>query len=858
MIKINGKENNLAVDLRNSININWSQFELVQDSYTLKIYDGDIMIYEEESDSRTPFSNILVDKKYQTEERKKISVEISIVSGETRKAISVVFYTANFVLGQAKWITRIDNPIEKETEYYKEKPNIVLKKVFKYDKNNNKEVFIDISGLGFYTVTVNSKRIDSYYLNSDVTNFGKTVYFDSYIVSDYLIDGENTIEIELANGWYNPAPFLLLSKYNMRRQLNIGRPCTIAQVSTLELGGQQIITETDNTWESLTGKFLFNNMYIGEHHASKSINSNDFERLVSLQTVEIAGPGGNLKPSFIPKIVRKIECEPAKVSLLKEGMLIEFDRVISGHLLLELKSDAKQSVDIFYSESLKSSKVLDYSSSVPGLYSGRNGVKESPVIQKDVFYLEKGINSFENKYVYHSFRYVLIKSENIKDITFGNIRAFTVHTDMKDSSSFSSSNEWLNELYLTGKETKLNNIHSYYEDCPRERLGYGGDIVALIESQIASFESKEMLEKVLKDFENDQGIDGGITQTAPYMGIKTHGVSDRAGSLGWQYVIPTLMIKMIKYYGEPSLYKNNLSMMTKHLNYLLSFDYDFIKYCCLGDWGSIDTIIKDSKETPLDKDFCAAVFYYLLLKDYGEVMTFYIEDVSKSIVERVNKKITEVEEKIINEFYNSEGYFGSGSQSSYIFALKAEIGKNQGLLYQNFIKKIESDDGVFRMGIFGMAWSFEVIKGRDNKLIYSWLNRTAFPSFHKMLEGGNKILSEYFTDDSEKYLNVSKNHAMFSSFGSWYIQSLLGIKISDESVSSNYLLVDPYFPRELSDAKGSFDTPSGTISVSWKQTSEGTKYRIEVPKSIKVKIKVDSENIVKINSGFYINYEITY
>lgn len=84
---------------------------------------------------------------------------------------------------------------------------------------------IDCCGLGFYRLSVNGKTVSDVYLNSDVTNYDRVVYYDTYELTDFLQEGDNRIEVELANGWYNPAPIEILGRYNIRKQLAIGKPC---------------------------------------------------------------------------------------------------------------------------------------------------------------------------------------------------------------------------------------------------------------------------------------------------------------------------------------------------------------------------------------------------------------------------------------------------------------------------------------------------------------------------------------------------------------------------------------------------------------------------------------------------------
>ena len=80
------------------------------------------------------------------------------------------------------------------------------------------------------------------------------------------------------------------------------------------------------------------------------------------------------------------------------------------------------------------------------------------------------------------------------------IEATYVYSDVEIIGDINTSSEWLNTLYDIAQKTKLNNIHSIFEDCARERLGYGGDIVALAPSNLYMFDLRDLYKKIMNRF----------------------------------------------------------------------------------------------------------------------------------------------------------------------------------------------------------------------------------------------------------------------------------------------------------------------------------------------------------------------
>lgn len=163
---------------------------------------------------------------------------------------------------QGDWISKVPRKYKEDTsDYYEDNPNTLIRKVFKLNKEN-KRYYLNIGCLGYYISYINGKRVGDYELNSDWTQYDKTIYYDKYDVTDLLTNGDNIIAIELGNGMYNPSPLKLFGKYNLRDKLRgIGEPKIIANIQNNE---DEIIVSTDESWKVGDGPLIFNNLYLGE------------------------------------------------------------------------------------------------------------------------------------------------------------------------------------------------------------------------------------------------------------------------------------------------------------------------------------------------------------------------------------------------------------------------------------------------------------------------------------------------------------------------------------------------------------------------------------------------------------------
>ena len=208
---------------------------------------------------------------------------------------------------EGKWISKMPTKYNKDvSDYYNDNPNTILRKSFQLNKKCN-NYYLSVGCLGYYIVYINGKRVGDYELNSDWTQYDKTIYFDTYNVTDLLVDGVNIIAFELGNGMYNPSPLKLFGKYNLRERLRIvGEPCIIANLYRED---NECILKTDDSWKVSEGSLLFNNIYLGERadlrRFKKDWNLKNFDDSTWYYANINSDKKGILVQSYIPKVRKK-------------------------------------------------------------------------------------------------------------------------------------------------------------------------------------------------------------------------------------------------------------------------------------------------------------------------------------------------------------------------------------------------------------------------------------------------------------------------------------------------------------------------------------------------------------------------
>lgn len=730
-------------------------------------------------------------------------------------------------LFSGQWIQGENYDYGNEDElYYHNHPNTILYKSFNLEHVDKENIF-RIAVLGYYVLSVNGKRVSIAELNNDWTDFTKCVYFDEYDITNYLNIGMNEIEIELGNGMYNPSPLRLFGKYNLRQRLaEIGEPKAICEL----IVNQKTYLSSDSSWLYKPGYYLFNNLYLGEKIDYTMQSTQLFPVIISNQEY-------HFEKSFIPKIKKFQVVEPFETKEYHDGLLVDFGKMISGFISLNINTYANQEIKLEYSEDFRNGEMF-YDTVLAGSVGekindfqipGGPGAPER-AIQTDVIKCNEGVTYFENKFTYHSFRYVYLTGCSLDQIN--KIEAIYVHTDLKQIGNIESEHELYNQLYEAAMQTKLNNVHSVFEDCARERLGYGGDIVALAMSNLYTFDLQAMYKKVIRDFRFEQSKNGGIPETAPYMGIQTNGTADREGPLLWQLVYPYLVNKHYQFYGDKSLLEEEIPYLKKHMDYILSLDLEYVVERCLGDHGSILIAGQFRKPTP-DKLFLGYCTVLLLLKNNIQILNHLGLDSSF-----YKKQYDHINEIICNKFVHADGTVGEGTQTGYAFALYLELGNKEKNL-NKFIKKLEADNYIFNSGIFGMSLSYEVLSKNDRcDIVEKWLLNKNKGTFYEMLESGSGVLSELFVGD-----HFSMNHAMFTSYQVFYYKGLAGIYIDDDAIGFNKITLKPYFTHTMNHYSCSVDTIHGKIESTWNKTNNGYEWIIKVPDTIQYQLDLKGYHV---------------
>jgi len=720
---------------------------------------------------------------------------------------------------KAKWISDQRALPTKDEDFYKETPNPLLWKEIKL-KKEVKSARLYIAGLGYSIAYINGQRVGDHMLDMPWTQFGKQLMYNTFDVTSMLRKGENAVGVMLGNGWYNPMPIKMFQRWNLRDYLTIGKPCLKAQLRiTLSDSSTQTIV-TNESWKTGDGPILKNSVYLGELYDArlelKGWTEATFDDSNWQNAKLEAGPKGQLIARYMPPVRATKILKPVKMTEPKPGVyLFDFGQNFAGAPRLKVKGAAGTKVTLRGGEDIHADGTLNFLTVITGQLKamwnlkGGPGCPDDPMMVNTYILKGEGDEVFTPEFTFSSFRYLEVSGFPGKP-DLNSVEGLRMNTDLQETGGFECSNTMFNRIQEMVKWTFLNNVFSVQSDCPaREKLGYGGDIVATAEAFSYNFDMSNFYRKVVQDFVNDVRPNGEMTSIAPNMGI-----SENDASLGWQLAFPFGMKVLHDYYGDTSTAAKHYETLKKQVDFFHSSNPDSLIKHEIGDHESID---------PKPVALSAIAFYYhhvIILTEFAEVLN------KKDDAETYQKLANEIRNSFVKKFLKpGTGVFDSGTQAAQLISLYYNLvhDTEKSAAVDHLLSEIyNKHQGHLSTGIFGTKFMFDVLRNENrNDVAYTIANQRTFPGWGNMIAHGATTLYESWAYPDTV---CSQNHPMFGSISEWFYKSLLGI--NSKAPGFTKFEIKPQPAGDLTWAKGYYDAITGRIVSDWK--IEGVRFYLNV------------------------------
>ena len=693
----------------------------------------------------------------------------------------------------------------------------------KFQKSKCVSAVLSITAKGVYYPEINGKRIGDFIMAPGWTQYEKRLQYQTYDVTELLQDGENTLAITVAAGWYagriNYWYQPEINKEDLKREggyWNISwNASIIARLVLTYDNGEKEIIGTDDSWLVGEGPLLFSELWDGEiFDARKGYGS--FSSVI----VDTEDKRNTLLEQEGEAVVEQERISSSRIFTTPKGeKVIDFGQNLTGYPEVSLVARAGETLSISFAETLDKDGNF-YNDNY------RSARCEYKYICRD------GAQTFKPRCTFYGFRYIRIDefpaSAQLTEETF---TAIAVYSRLKQTGNIVSSEFKLNQLFSNVLWGQRSNFLDVPTDCPQrdERFGWTGDAQVFCKAASYNFDVETFFRKWLRDMDAFRQLHGAVGFTIPrsWDSPIAAGWSDAAVIVPWQIYLT---------YGDKAFLAEMIEMMRSHVDMIGRESekentwYGGKRLHQFGDWLATDledAIVDDSFKPDAYSgatrpNFLQAAFYAYDTRIVADALQVLGKD---------NTHYRELFERIKNQFQKDFPVYNT--QTECVLALRFGLTSNINETVKLLVKKIENNG-------------------------YRLLLQEEYPSWLYSVNLGATTMWEHWDSINVKgemwdIAMNSFNHYAYGSVVDWIYEIAGGIRQENESAGFSEIVVQPHPNKRLRYLETSFDSKKGKIISKWIYTLDGNiRYEITVPAKAKILIG-GKENIVE--KGTYIFIE---
>ncbi len=666
------------------------------------------------------------------------------------------------------------------------------------------------TAIGVYDVYVNGEKIGAEdLLKPGWTDYFERVQYQAYDVTEQIRQGDNTLAVTLAGGWYT------CKGYG-------GSPAFSGELHLYYEDGSREIIQTGKDWKGfyihirnpMRNSHLYNGeIYEAWEETDWKIPGGDRVYAVAVREIdEKAHPvlsGLHVVWQSGPAIRRMKKMHP--VSIVKRPnatWVVDFGQNFTGREFFRLRNTMQGSTIV-----IKHGEMLNPDGSLY-LENLRNAW------QRTIYTTGTNeVEEYEPQYTYYGFRYLEISGWVGDTMTEEDIYAYAVYSDLPETASFHCSEPLLNQLYSNIVWGQRSNFLDVPTDCPQrdERQGWTGDIQVFGNIATYNMACGAFFTKWLEDLDLARSIDGAYPDIAPKTSRNLH----FTGASGWGDAGITVPALMLLKYEDERIVRKYFRSMTAWLDWQISEaggSY-LVKNAKFNDWLNIDAMMD---ETYLATACLGGMLQLLrnLAEKIGE----------KAEAARLDALFHKVKAAFCAEYFDKDGVLNQKTQTSAVMALHYnlcpdETAKQKTLAY---LKQdiVETRNLHLSTGFLGTPLLLKTLtENGESDLAYDLLLQTTYPGWLYPVTQGATTMWERWNSWTEKdgfcdpEMN-SFNHYAYGAVGDWFIETICGIQPKEDGGMKHFRLA-PVPGKRLAYASTSYHSIYGEITSAWRREQDG-------------------------------------
>ena len=693
-----------------------------------------------------------------------------------------------------------------------------------------------ICGVGLYYLQLNGKTAGDEALSPGLNAYDKWLPYQTYDITDLLQTGDNSIEVNLGNGWYK-------GRYGLHRgNFQYGKEfACICEIIVTCKDGKELKFETDLNWQCKLSAIYDSNIFDGEYRDDtldtppptpvKEINIKK----------ELLEPRRNL-PTKIMHHIKPIEIIKTPLG----ETVLDMGQNMVGWLKFKNKAKKSEEIHLQFGEVLQDGNF--YRDNLRKALCEFKYVSDG--IEKDVC----------QAYTFYGFRYVKL-TQWYGEVDINDFTGLVLYSELEPTGEIITSDPKVNKLFENTLWGQRGNFLDVPTDCPQrdERMGWTGDAQVFFGTSAFNMDVAAFFSKYCYDLAQEQ-TDGNVPVVIPKHDVVQEGScawGDAATIIPWNHYVR---------YGDKSILERQYPSMKAWVDYIRSRDAKTgNSRLWKGDFHFCDWLALDN-EDPIgnrfggtENTYLASCFYRhssLLVAKAARVLG---KSDDANFYENLSE---EVRQAILAEYVTPTGRLAITTQTAYVLALQFDImpEKWHAQTAHALSLKLKETNFHLRTGFVGTSYLCPILSATgNNNIAYRLLLQEDYPSWLYSVNMGattiwerwNSILPDGSISDTG--MN-SLNHYSYGSIMEWLYRDVAGINPIENFPGFRKFRLAPKPDPLMKSINATFHSPVGTIKSAWKYSDSNTiEFSFTVPFASSAELILPNEpnKVIKLGGGVH-------
>lgn len=702
-----------------------------------------------------------------------------------------------------------------------------------------------VSGLGYYAMYLNGRRMPDNCLSPAPTDYTKSVIYNTYDVTD-MMRQKNVIGIILGGGYY----YAMTQNYQNNVRTTYGFPCLLINLIIEYADGTKETICSDTSWRmNIDGPIRYSNLYDGMmYDARKEFNGwlvpgyND----ASWTNARIVkSPGGKLTGNILPPVVVYDTDKPVHIKKVGKRHIVDFGTNNTGRIIVKgIKLADGDTLRIRYAELLEKGDTALYTANMRGAQN------------TDYFIGNGKQKEFTTEFLWHGFRFAEVIG--VESLKANNLVRENMADDLVTSSRITihdaTGNDMLNRIIDCAYRGIMSNYKGIPMDCPQrdERMPWLGDRTTGCLGESYMTNNHALYAKWVKDICECQRADGRLSDVAPaYWRLYNTNIT-------WPAALPFSCDMLYRQYGDIRPMQRSYQAIHRWLNVIRTKSYadGLLTYDRYGDWcvppERLDMIhSKDSTRVTNGQLMASAYYYYIcrMMAEYAPLtgndsLATYYQQEAETTLAAINAR-----------FIADDGGYDNSTVTANLLPLAMRIVPDS--MHQTIHKRlistiVEKNNSNISCGVIGIQWLMRYLsQSGHGDLAYHIASSDTYPGWGYMVKNGATTIWELWNGNTADPAMNSGNHVMLlGDLLPWCYEHLAGISSDKARMGFKHIVLAPDFSiTKIEGVEALYPSIYGDIQSCWMRKNGSITWDIIIPANTSAEAHLPNGDVKVLTPG---------